>query len=64
MLLMISLSSLLLEEYKQRDAAEYLEKILCLTSPEASKVKKEKNSIFISNDIFDIILGGLSLFLH
>lgn len=31
-------SSLHLSVYEQRDAAEYLEKILCLTSPDASKV--------------------------
>uniref|UniRef100_G3Q686 USP domain-containing protein n=1 Tax=Gasterosteus aculeatus aculeatus TaxID=481459 RepID=G3Q686_GASAC len=28
----------IINKYKQRDAAEYLEKILCLTSPEASKI--------------------------
>lgn len=30
--------SLVLLVYEQRDAAEYFEKILCLTSPEAAKV--------------------------
>ncbi|KAF7664465.1 hypothetical protein LDENG_00175560 [Lucifuga dentata] len=30
--------------YEQRDAAEYLEKILCLTSPEASKIFKGRLS--------------------
>lgn len=31
--------SLLISVYEQRDAAEYFEKILCLTSPEAAKVE-------------------------
>lgn len=35
----INLPFLFPSVYEQRDAAEYLEKILCHTSPEASKVK-------------------------